>query len=200
MKESSINRSNRRIVAQSQSRIVGVFCEGQVTEPEYLCLLAKSNRNVVLKIKKCGKSPEKLLQEAQKFDTSNKRMKEVDEIWCIFDVDNYTSQHIDDIRMSATRSSIQTGVSNPCFELWLVLHKAEQTAYITSDKVKRRAEALRLINGKEIAETGWSCLLDNYEDAKARAIALKRMHQQKGSPTGSNPSTDVWRLVDVLRP
>ena len=199
MKKSSINRTNRRVAAQSRRKIIGVFCEGQVTEPEYLRLLAKDNCNVGLKIKKCGKSPEKLLQEAQKFDISNKRIREVDEIWCIFDVDHHTIQQVAEIRRSANKDNVQMVVSNPCFELWLVLHKEEQTACITSKKIKRRAEDLKMIDGKAIAATRWPCLFDKYEDAKARAIDLDKMHQRKVSQPGSNPSTDIWKLVDILR-
>ena len=103
------------------------------------------------------------------------------------------------MRSSAVADGIQTAVSNPCFELWLVLHQINQSGPITIDKIQKRAETLNLINGKEIAASGWSCLFDNYKKAKVRAIALDKMHLQNGSPPGSNPSTDVWRLVDVLR-
>lgn len=199
MKKSSIRRSSRRVAAHLQRKIIRVFSEGQVTEPEYLRRLAKSNHNVVLEIKKCGKSPDKLLYEALKFCNTYRRIREVDQIWCIFDVDHYTIQQIDEISKRANKDNIQTVVSNPCFELWLVLHKGKQTAHITSNKIKKRAEDLRIIEGKVIAVTGWPCLFDNYEDAKTRAISLGRMHRLNGSPPRSNPSSDVWRLVDVLR-
>lgn len=126
-------------------------------------------------------------------------MRVFNQIWCIFDVDNDRVKDVNKIRHRAETEGIQTVVSNPCFELWLVLHQREQKGLVTINKIQKYAKTLNLIEGKEIAATGWPCLLDNYEDARARAIALDKMHQLDGSPPGSNPSTDVWRLVDILR-
>lgn len=185
----------KRTSTRSQHLVIKVLAEGKVTEPRYLKRLARGNSRVTMKCDGIGKSPENLIYDATKF-----LGKGFDQVWCVFDVDHHLLQHINEVRANANRNNILTVVSNPCFELWLVLHKEEQAAHVTSSKIKRRAEDLRMIEGKVIAATGWSCLLDNYEDAKARAIALDRMHLQNGSPSGTNPSTDVWKLVDVLRP
>ena len=199
MRKASHNRSNRYIASRSQRRIIRVMSEGYITEPEYLRRLAKSNSNVVLKIVKSGKSPDTLVREAQKLYRSTNRIRSSDQVWCIFDVDDVSDQSIKEIRARASTNDIKTATSNPCFELWLVLHKKDQTAYIKSSKVQKRAETLGLVKGKKVAAAGWSCLSDNYEAAKKRAQALDSMHQRIGSSPGSNPSTDVWRLVDVLR-
>jgi hypothetical protein len=42
-------------------------------------------------------------------------------------------------------------------------------------------------------------LVDRYEMAKARAIRLDAKHEADGSPPGSNPSSGMWRLVDMIR-
>lgn len=179
---------------RSQHLVIKVLTEGKVTEPKYLKRLARGNSKVTMKCDGIGKSPENLIYEATKFLD-----KGFDQIWCVFDVDHHPLQRINEMKAGASRDNIVTVASNPCFELWLVLHREEQTAYVTSSKIRKRAEDLRLIDGKKIAAAGWSCLFDNYEDAKARAKALDEMHRQNGSPSGSNPSSDVWRLVDVLR-
>lgn len=199
MRKVSHSRSNRYTISRFQRRIIRIMSEGQVTEPEYLRRLAKSNSNVVLKIEKSGKSPDILVREAQKLYRLANRIRSSDQVWCIFDVDNVSKQSIKEIRARASTNDIKTAISNPCFELWLVLHKENYTAYTTSSKIQKRAETLGLVKGKKIAAAGWSCLSDNYETAKKRALALDKMHLQNGSSPGSNPSTDVWRLVDVLR-
>lgn len=199
MRKASHNRSNRYIASRSQRRIIRVMSEGYITEPEYLRRLAKSNSNIVLKIVKSGKSPDTLVREAQKLYRSTNRIRSSDQVWCIFDVDDVSKQSIEKIRTRASANGIKTATSNPCFELWLVLHKENRTAYISSSKIQKRAESLGLVKGKKVAADGWSYLFDNYEDAKARAISLDNMHQQNGSPPRSNPSSDVWRLVDILR-
>ena len=99
----------------------------------------------------------------------------------------------------ARQSGIEVAVSNPCFEIWLVLHAREQTAYIDRHDVQRLANALGLCDGKRIPDTAWATLGATFETAKDRARALGDRHVGNGSPRGENPSTDVWQLVDRLR-
>ena len=49
-----------------------------------------------------------------------------------------------------------------------------------------------------IADAAWETLVEDFETAKQRAKALDERHAGNGSPPRSNPSTDVWRLVDRL--
>lgn len=184
----------KRASTRSQHLVIKVLTEGKVTEPKYLKRLARGNSKITMRCDGIGKSPENLIYEATKF-----LGKGFDQVWCVFDVDHHLLQRINEIRASASRDNIVTVVSNPCFELWLVLHKERQNGQVTSDEIQKRAEALKLIDGKKIAEAGWSCLFGNYEDAKTRAKDLDEMHRQNGSPSGSNPSSDVWKLIDVLR-
>lgn len=90
-------------------------------------------------------------------------------------------------------------MSNPCFELWLVLHVEDQRAHIHRHAVQRRCSDLHLTDGKRLAVGGIPQLRDGCYAAKRRAQALDRMHEEGGSPKGSNPSSGVWRLVDRLR-
>lgn len=199
MRKSPRNKKKSNIRNNAKCQVIMVLSEGTITERRYLHRIAESNRNVTLKFAKSGKSPGQLVAEAQKMHGHPIWAGKFDQLWCIFDVDHLELQRINAIRNNADRDNTKTVVSNPCFELWLVLHKERQNGQVTSDEIQRHAEDLRLIDGKEIAAAGWSCLFGNYEDAKARAKALDEMHRQIGSPSGSNPSSDVWKLIDVLR-
>ena len=42
-------------------------------------------------------------------------------------------------------------------------------------------------------------LADAFQTARERAQQLDQRHAGNNSPARSNPSTDVWRLVDQLR-
>jgi len=97
------------------------------------------------------------------------------------------------------QSGINLAVSNPCFELWLVLHCQDQAASIHRSEIQRDAKKLNLIHGKSIPASAWKTLRDNHEDARRRARELDSMHEGNDSPPRSNPSSDVWRLVDRLR-
>ena len=133
--------------------------------------------------------------------TRNRRAKrsdqEFDEIWCVFDVDQHPniSQAINDAR----QSGINVAVSNPCFELWLVLHRQEQTAYIDRHDIQQRSDEVGLTANKHILPAAEAVLVEAVDTAKQRALALDRRHAGNGSAPRSNPSTNAWRLVDRLR-
>lgn len=97
------------------------------------------------------------------------------------------------------KAESNVAVSNPCFELWLVLHIREQMRHIDRKQVQDLSGALGLTDGKNIPKTAWNTLVEAFEDAKRRARALDERHEGNDSPPRTNPSTDVWRLVDRLR-
>lgn len=99
----------------------------------------------------------------------------------------------------ASQKNVKLAVSNPCFELWLLLHFRDQTAHISRQDAKRVANQLGIMEGKEIRSEMFDQLENQYEDAKRRARALDRKHEGDGSPPGSNPSTCMWRLIDSIR-
>lgn len=98
----------------------------------------------------------------------------------------------------AQRNEINVVASNPCIELWLILHHEEQTAHIDPKAAQRRAREL-LDCGKHLTSDALAALDPLYRDAARRAKQLDRKHADDGSPLRNNPSTDVWRLVDRIR-
>ena len=99
----------------------------------------------------------------------------------------------------ARQSGIKVAVSNPCFELWLVLHVEDRERHVHRSDIQRDARKLNVVEGKNVPDSVWGRLADGYEDAKRRAQALDQMHEDNGSAFRSNPSTDVWRLVEWIR-
>ena len=181
--------------SKEQRKVVRVLAEGKVTEPQYLRAVA--GHEVQIAFGATGFTPMALVEQARLETKANRRADDFDEIWCVFDYD----EHPDIARAihEARQSGIDTAMSNPCFELWLVLHVEEQRRHIHRHAAQRRCRDLRLTDGKKITASGLSQLRDGYDAAKRRAESLERMHEQTGSPKGSNPSSGVWRLVDRLR-
>lgn len=182
--------------------MIRVLSEGKITEPDYLTRWARLNRGRVrLEISDSGMTPDALVRHAKEHAKRNRRRRrsdpEYDEIWCMFDVDQHpnVSRSIHEAR----QSGINVAVSNPCFELWLVLHRHEQTAHIGRRKIQQRSDELQLTSNKRILPAAEAILIDNVDTAKLRAKALDRRHADNGSPPRTNPSTDAWRLVDQLR-
>ena len=201
MKKPSGRFLRHRSIQRETRRIFKILTEGESTEPIYLRKWERRNRlRVRLDISDRGMAPTTLVARAREYARRTRRRRhdsEYDEIWCVFDVDEHPNlqQAIEEAR----QSDINVAVSNPCIELWFVLHTADQTAWISRQDVQRRSNELDLTSGKRIPDEAWATLLDRVETAKQRAQSLDARHEGNGSPPRANPSTDVWRLVDRLR-
>ena len=106
-----------------------VFTEGLVTERQYLELLYQQIRpkHATIKIHAIGGEPSRVLKECNKA----LRKDDFDHAILIVDVDQH--QRLDEVLTSCRNSSeVDTIVSNPCFELWLLWHTQNQTGYIES--------------------------------------------------------------------
>ena len=202
MTQPSGRRPRRGHTPRRPRRVIRVLTEGKVTEPTYLTAWARRYRHSVsLSLRESGMAPETLVDRAAQHMRRRRRSKrgdqDFDEIWCVFDIDQHPN--IPTAIHNARQSGVEVAVSNPCIELWLVLHVENQTAYISRRNVQRRASELQLTSGKGIPDSAWNTLFDEFQTARQRAKTLDQRHAGNGSPPRSNPSTGIWRLVDRIR-
>lgn len=179
-----------------------VVCEGAVTEPDYLRGLERWARNhtVQIDIPLDHGVPLTLVRRAEALaDQARSAAKReddaflaYDEVWCVFDIDEHPN--IDDARQLARARGIQLAVSNPCFEIWILLHFRESPG-------ARHRHDLRRMVGQNLP--GYDKHLDfarvapGLDDAVRRAQRLDRDAQDEGEP-GRNPSTGAYRLVESI--
>ncbi|MFJ7996681.1 RloB family protein [Streptomyces sp. NPDC096310] len=118
----------RRGPVRRSSRTLLVVCGGKETERQYLQGLRDHLRNpavaVVVRGKAC--SPTQLVAYARGQRDLNRGG--YDEVWCVFDVDEYPD--VAAAADAARRHGIKVAVSNPCFELWLLLHFTDHHAFV----------------------------------------------------------------------
>ena len=185
-----LSRSHKGV---KQRSVVAVLTEGEVTEPEYVKILKSIYGGVSIKIinRYAGSTPEVLVNKAIVYQ------RKYDEIWCLFDRNQHPK--IEVAMQKASKNDIKTAITNPCFELWLVLHKEDQFGFVTTRNIQKRSRDLGITAGKHISETGKKLLRGKYNDAKNRAQHLEKIHKGK-DPTKSweNPSSQVWKFVDRL--
>ncbi|MEV5709909.1 RloB family protein [Actinoallomurus sp. NPDC052274] len=86
--------------------------------------MAERNPAVRVVIKTNPRSPSAVVKHAYKL--KRQAPDDFDDVWCVFDVDEF--QDIEDAVSLARRQGIGVAVSNPCFELWLLLHFDQHTA------------------------------------------------------------------------
>jgi len=92
----------------------------------------------------------KLAKEHKKTAEANsRREKEVNllynSVWCVFDVDDHP--RVADARQMAADNGIELAISNPCFELWLLLHFRDGPGMQHRDKIETVAPTVLLFSG-----------------------------------------------------
>jgi len=175
-----------------------VVCEGEVTEKSYLEGMRITER-LLVDIKYIGNMKPKQAVDravAEKEESERKAVKDpyerFDGVWCVFDVDEHP--WIPAAKAKAAISGLQLAVSNPCFELWIYLHFAEQSAHIHRHKVQSLCRKFLSNFDKRV---------DYVHLAPLRQSAINRArkldHWQRGrGEEGANPSTGVYKLVEAI--
>ena len=192
----SRRRKNR--ASRKEKTVFRLHVEGKVTEREYFRCVKSPDIHLSF-AQSAGLDPKSLVRNARsetRFQNLRDRNPTFDELWCVFDVDQHErlTEALSDVR----NSGIDVAVSNPCFELWLVLHVRDQNSYTSRTAIQRESRHLHLTEGKNLAEGACDRLKVSTLDAKKRAIELSRNHVETGSGELDNPSCTVWRLVDQI--
>lgn len=193
----------RQISSKAKRRSLRVFTEGKKTEPLYLTHWVRLHREtVLLSLSDFHGTPMALVERAVDEKISDARAAKrrrgdpYDQYWCVFDIDIHPL--IDEALECAARNGIEIAFSNPCVELWFLLHFRDQNAYIEREDVQRQTREL-LGCGKLLTPEALSALQCRHDEAVSRAQALDKRHDGDGSPFGSNPSSTLWRLVEQIR-
>lgn len=183
--------------------LILVVCEGEVTEPQYIegFRLVHAVTTVRMRVKSPGGDPRALVEAAIRLrnDAAERARRErddnlgYDEVWCVFDVDQHA--RLPDAQTLARGEAIHLAVSNPCFELWLVLHFADHTA--PADAARARRTLRKHLPGYD-KHLRFEDLKDGYPDAVRRAEALLERHRGLDQENG-NPSTSVHLLTERIR-
>lgn len=124
---------------------------------------------------------------------------EIDEFWCVFDVE-WPRNHpgLTDAIEQARQNGIWLAISNPCFELWLVLHFQDQSAWLDNDGACRLRRELDASRDKGLDAAKYMALSG---DAARRAAELDKRHLQNGTPfPHNNPSSGMHRLLAAVKP
>ena len=174
-----------------------IVCEGEVTERVYFSHLRHAERIPITLQIQAGGVPKTLVE------TAVRSMKEAaqspdpndhfDQVWCVFDVDEHPK--IDDAKQQAANHGIKLVISNPCFDLWILLHYEDLRQHTHRHKVQKACA--KHITGS-VKDPPCEELFERYAQAEKRAIALNKWQASRGTE-GANPSTNVYELVAKIR-
>lgn len=134
---------------------------------------------------------------AMAVDASRRAESEIDEIWCVFDVE-WPRNHPDlqGVVEQARQNDIEVAISNPCFELWLILHLQDHGSWLDTDAARKLRSQLDGSNGKGVDPTKYMPLI---REAARRAAELNERHIRDGTAfPQNNPSSGMYRLLATV--
>ena len=206
-------RHNRRIASlvrggprRKPKRRFVLVCEGRKTEPCYFRALEKAFAStlVTLEIVEGVGVPLTVATraaEAQDLYSDARRSRDsfavADQVWAVFDVDEHP--RFTEAVSLCEEHHVRVGRSNPCFELWLILHERDYDKCSTCKTLQKELETVRPEYNRKRSKTP-NCdeLVAHVDDAEARAVVQLDRREQSGDPYG-NPSTTVGLLVQTIR-
>ncbi|RMF20819.1 MAG: RloB domain-containing protein [Bacteroidetes bacterium] len=146
------NRSYKRGEPFRDARLFIIACEGQKREPAYFHTLCKRNLRVKLLILKPAdgeSAPRWVLRRAREYLKSFGLQRD-DQLWLVLDRDRWKMEHLKEIARFCKAQNRNLALSNPCFELWLLLHKENlpKSPPRKCNDLKRRLHTLKTTNEK----------------------------------------------------
>lgn len=209
-------RSGKR---EGRSRMVQmtrhlVVSEGKETEPRYFegvraALGAANERKVAIVVKGTGKHTLDLLDFA--VEHCRYAPETFDHVWLVYDKDDFPASDFDAMECKCNELSDGSRTfhalwSNPCFELWPLLHFRYTTAHMSASDCQHALAQEMLknlgIEYRKNLDGMFGAVDDRRGEALQRAGRLVAYHRELGNikPSAQNPSTKVGEIFDVIGP
>ena len=200
-----LNRAIEKIEVRVE---IVIACEGLVTEPDYLrkCITYYGAGMVRLRVMEERGVPitlvrlaiaerEKLLVKYRKYrDLSS--IHSCFKVWVIFDKDEH---EVNEALALAAKHKIEVAFSNPCFELWPVLHLCQYGSQDGRHALQRLlSDCMPSYDHESDPRVDFDAIKDNFDIAYKRAVTLNRAREAEGC-VGGCPSTTVGDLVLKIR-
>lgn len=175
----------RRRDVRPQRLTLLIVTNGKRTERDYFeALRGEPWVIVALQVKFEKGSPDNAVVRAVQVRQDD----EYDNVWVVCDVDEYD---VSGAIQHARDGAVGLALSMPSFEVWLILHLSENCPAFNN--ATQADDYLRsILPNWDKTNLRFSDFKDGIADAVERA-------KKRGEPPEANPSTAVWRLVEVLR-
>jgi hypothetical protein len=127
---------------------------------------------------------------------------EIDEVWCVFDVEwpkndpDVQKKALKEAVEEARKGGVKLAISNPCFELWLILHFQDESRWLYNEDACRLR---RELDGSPNKGIDPDVYMPHIGKAARRAEALDKRHEQDDTAfPDNNPSSGMYRLLASL--
>ncbi len=204
----------RQFEPSDQFKHYAVVMEGDKQEPNYFkalksyyALKLRKSRIIIeiveRKFEKSGySSPKYLIQHAQEV-SERFELQEYDELWIVFDAGSLRDNEFEELKCwKAQKHYHHLAYSNPCFELWLILHLTEYETVeneLELAKPRTRSQLCKKLFGDLRQKHQLSGHHTQYLIAIPEAIErAKKLDTERETEFPQNICTRVYRLVENL--
>lgn len=202
------NLKRKRHSLEPKRRFI-LFCEGEKTEIEYFKAIGRTCTKTLIALEAHGgvgvpyTIAEKAVERAKALGLAPKSRRkkdsyeEHDQVWAVFDRDEHP--RFKEAVMKCEEQNVGVGRSNPCFELWLILHEQDYDRAEDRHAMQKLLAQLRSEYDPKGAKTpDCADLVKRVEEAEQRGEKGLQNRESGGDPYG-NPSTTVGRLTRAIR-
>jgi hypothetical protein len=195
----------RRSVNQIAPKVeLVIACEGQNTEPKYIMDCAGHYGAQLVRIRVLPRTGVPLtvvkvaIEEREELLEERRKAQSIGEyripfkVWAVFDKDEH---EVGQALALARENHIEVAFSNPCFEVWPLLHLQDYGAQDGRHAVQAHLHALMPgYHHERGALIDFHLIKDEFETALARAEKMNRARHAEHCENGC-PSTTAGRLV-----
>lgn len=196
-------KRRKPFIAERQRFIL--VCEGEKTEPAYFNALKNQYRGALISIEYVAPAGAPItikdkvkarmveLRREQRYNPSAK----ADTVWAVFDQDEHLK--VAEAIVGCESAGAQVAYSNPCFEVWLILHYEDYHAADNHHQVQKRYQKLDPTydpNGTKTPDCG--LLMNAVQSAELLAEIQCQRRVEEDTPLG-RPSTTVYKLTRAIR-
>ena len=166
-----------RLEGVKSPKLIVIAAEGRMTENIYfeamkVSLCASRVQLEILHREENASSPDNVYSQIKAFKDEYK-IKEDDELWIVVDKDRWEDKMLSEVAQScASDNNLHFCLSNPCFELWLLLHLEDISTYSEEQMTKLKANKKAKKNGDTWLKRRMRSLMGQYSESKYDANKL----------------------------
>ena len=195
-----------RTVQQRDARLFVIAVEGEgsgeefryFSELERLRLVDRKRLKLLLLTadpERHHSAPAHVLERLDEHCQRHKMRQQYDQHWLVLDVDSWSERTLADVTQKGIQRGYRLAISNPCFELWLLLHETDELGFLARYGPTKRSNATKRRVGELRTQGALALSRDTIWLARARAFALD---PGTGERWPAATGTHMFRLIDAL--
>ena len=166
--------------AYRDARLIVIASEGKDTERIYFKALAKEYTNPRVHVhvlersenEQNNSSPEHVLKQLNDYK-SQYELEEDDELWLVVDKDRWTEAMLSRVATECSQEvAMHMALSNPCFELWLLLHMEDAVSLPPEEQKQWMENRRKSKNADPYLKVRLRQKMGSYHESSYDALAL----------------------------